>query len=590
MNTNKNGKRPAPASSSPNKRARTIHGHSDPPEVKDKIASASAAAAVDAHSPLSILERALDRRPPGKLEGECVVYWMRMEDMRLKDNRAFSLAASIALEGKLSLMTVFLFSPGDYEAHDRSPRRIDFMLRNLRSLRASLSSLDIPLYTASIEPRHSLPQKLVDLLQEYSAVTVCANMEYEVDELRRDERALRLALEKGIRCEFIHDKCIVQPGKVLTKQDKPYTVYSPFLRNWISVVQGDSATLECATPVKKNTVSLTPKLEDLLKNPTPIPEYIPGFECKDKEKMALYWPEGEDVASEVLRRFLHTKARKEQLGGGKGVLASGEVDDLKHSRIMEYGEGRNRADKDSSSRLSPYLASGVISARECLRQVLALSGRKKLEASNREDGAQMWTQEVAWRDFYTHVLAAFPRVSMGRPFLEKFNTVKWETDAKNLQAFKDGKTGYPIVDAAMRQCNEMGWMHNRSRMIAASFFVKDLMLDWRLGERYFMQSFIDGDLASNNGGWQWTASTGTDPQPYFRIFHPVSQAAKADPSGDYIRQFVPELSKLKGNVLYAPWEHMPHAEFEKLGYPAPIVDHKEARERALRRYKNPGCE
>ncbi|KZO97658.1 hypothetical protein CALVIDRAFT_554510 [Calocera viscosa TUFC12733] len=515
---------------------------------------------------------------------------MRMEDMRLKDNHALSLACTIAQEESLPILAVFLFSPGDYEAHDRSPRRIDFMLRNLRSLRASLEELNIPLYTASHAQRHTLPQKLVQVCEEYGASALCANMEYEVDELRRDERTVRLAGEKGIRCEFVHDKCIVRPGVVFTKEGKHYTVYSPWLRNWLSIVQKDPSNLECAKPVQANPSSLPPKLDKLLKNPTSIPDHIPGFECKDSDKMTMLWPEGEDAAAEVLRRFLRTKARKEQLGGGRGVLTPGEVEDPKHSRAMEYSEGRNRADIDSSSRLSPYLASGVISARECLRQAMAFSGRKKFDASDRSDGVQMWTQEVAWRDFYTHILAAFPRVSMGRPFLEKFNDVKWEVDEEKLQAWKEGKTGYPVVDAAMRQCNEMGWMHNRVRMIAASFLVKDLMLDWRLGERYFMQSFIDGDLASNNGGWQWTASTGTDPQPYFRIFHPTNQAEKADPTGDYIRHFIPELRHLKGKVLYSPSEHMPASEFKKLGYPAPIVDHKFARERALRRYKNPGCE
>ncbi|KAG9002871.1 hypothetical protein FRB90_011296 [Tulasnella sp. 427] len=189
-------------------------------------------------------------------------------------------------------------------------------------------------------------------------------------------------------------------------------------------------------------------------------------------------------------------------------------------------------------------------------------------------------------------MAAFPRVSMGRPFNEKYADVFWEEDVDGevLEAWKQGKTGYPIVDAAMRQCQSQGYMHNRARMIAAMFLTKDLMLDWRLGERHFMRNFIDGDLGSNNGGWQWCASTGTDAQPWFRIFNPYLQSEKADPQGDYIRHFVPELRHLDNKTIYDPFTHLSKAEFEKLGYPKPMVEHKFARDRAIRRFKNVGEE
>jgi len=218
----------------------------------------------------------------------------------------------------------------------------------------------------------------------------------------------------------------------------------------------------------------------------------------------------------------------------------------------------------------------------------------------RTSGIGRWVQELAWRDFYTCVLVGFPRISMGRPFLEKFSAVVWEdhqvpadstrtsgegeADSEMLKKWKEGKTGVPIVDATMRCLKEMGWVHNRMRMITAMFLTKDLMIDWRVGERYFMEQLIDGDLASNNGGWQWSASTGVDPCPYFRIFNPYTQSQKADPTGDFIRHWVPELSKLRGPDLHNPSA----STADKLGYPQPIVNHAESRERALRRYKNPG--
>ncbi|CAE6479989.1 unnamed protein product [Rhizoctonia solani] len=298
--------------------------------------------------------------------------------------------------------------------------------------------------------------------------------------------------------------------------------------------------------------------------------------------MIKLYPAGEDAAHEVLDRFIHTKARTCQLADAS-PLASGAETSSDHSRIKDYMNARDHADADTTSRISPYLSSGVISARECVRAAMKILGVKRVDAS-KTNGPGVWVSEIgelsakqrmivtwltvfsAWRDFYTHVMAAFPRVSMGRPFQEKFADVKWETNAAHLKAWKEGKTGVPIVDAAMRQANTQGWMHNR---------------------------FIDGDLASNNGGWQWSASTGTDPQPYFRIFNPYSQSEKADPSGrwlsgNYIKHFVPELKDLSGKALHDPYGHLSQSEFKKLGYPKPIVDHKEARDRALRRYKNPG--
>lgn len=349
---------------------------------------------------------------------------------------------------------------------------------------------------------------------------------------------------------------------------------------------------------------------------TPVPHAVEGFELDpaDGEVMVKVWPAGSAVAQEVgfdshippkltlicnmqiLSRFLNTKARSSQLGTANPLADGAEISD-KRSRIFMYAEKRDRGDQDTTSRLSPYLSAGVISPRECIRATMALVGRKKVDAG-RTTGIGRWVQELgmrtstmlktfliynsAWRDFYTNVLANFPQVSMGRPFQERLTNVKWEINEEHLAAWKQGKTGVPIVDAAMRQMNTMGTTPRTLTLVNIDMFFRldaqpnandyrDVSLqgsDVRLAsggagellylfiteclicqhrKKYFMEQLIDGDLASNNGGWQWSASTGVDPAPYFRIFNPYTQSSKADPTGDYIRMYVPELRNLHGS-------------------------------------------
>ncbi|CDO71294.1 hypothetical protein BN946_scf184908.g51 [Trametes cinnabarina] len=498
--------------------------------LPNKIATAENAAKADASPPMLKLLNAV-QAVVLPAEGDCVVYWMRMEDMRIRDNRALALASAQAQRNGVPLLVLFVLSPQDYIAHDRSARRIDFTLRNLRCIK-------------------------------WNASHVFGNIEYEVDELRRDIAMCEIAQEYGkLACIFVHDKCIVPPGDVRTKEGRGYTVYSPFLRVWAPVLEkASSHHLDEAPLPKPNNASV--RKHEAFRNlfNAEVPGEVEGFklDSDEQDRISTFWPAGEDAAHQATRASQH---------GAVDPLSKGatEADPTKKSRLGKYKDARDRMDADTTSRLSPYLAAGVISARACVREALRASGKKKLDVS-RDTGVGRWIQELAWRDFYTHIVALFPRVSMGRPFQEKYADVRWETNPDHLQAWKDGRTGVPIVDAAMRQARTMGWMHNRARMIAAMYLVKDLMIDWRLGEKYFMETLIDGDLASNNGGWQWSASTGVDPAPYFRIFNPYTQSQKADPGGEYIRHFVPELSKVRGSV-----------------------NHKEARERAIYRYKNIGA-
>ncbi|KAM5540439.1 hypothetical protein V8D89_005897 [Ganoderma adspersum] len=557
--------------------------------LPNKIATAENAARVDACPPILQLVEAVQHNVKKPPKGGCVVYWMRMEDLRIQDNRAIAQASAQAQRDGVPLIALHVLSPQDYIAHDRGARRVDFVLRNLQIIRSKLGEVDIPLYTVSHTSRTTIPTFIHNLLRQWKASHIFANMEYEVDELRRDIALCKIASEADkVSCTFVHDRCIVSPGDVRTKEGRAYTVYSPFLRSWTPLLnQAASNRLDEAEPPAANDSIIRShpvygKLFDV-----EVPHEIEGFalDSEERERIASYWPAGEDAAHEVLRRFLKTATRASQLGA-VDPLSDGakEVNDpTKQSRMAKYKDQRDRLDADTTSRLSPYLAAGIISARACIREALAASGKTKVDTS-RDTGIGRWIQEIAWRDFYNHIIALFPRVSMGRPFQEKYADVRWETNEEHLQAWKEGRTGVPIVDAVMRQANTMGWMHNRGRMIAAMYLTKDLMIDWRLGEKYFMEVLIDGDLASNNGGWQWSASTGVDPAPYFRIFNPYTQSQKCDAGGEYIRAFVPELAKVRGPEMHKP----PPGLADKLGYPHPLVDHHEARKRAIHRYKNIG--
>ncbi|KAF8339023.1 FAD binding domain of DNA photolyase-domain-containing protein [Cantharellus anzutake] len=556
-------------------------------ELPGKVATREAAAAIDANLPLEKLLIATKEMRPVPPR-ECVVYWMRMEDMRIEDNRALTLASQYAQKHSIPLIVLFIISSGDYESHDRSPRRIDFMLRNLRILKTNLEDMNIPLYVTSHQPRKQIPNRVISLLHEWKGGHLFANIEYEVDELRRDIAVTALSGDGiGIEAKFVPDKLIVEPLSFSTNSGTQYAVYSPWLKKWTEKVRSKPGLVEESEALKPNDPSIRKKREFAALFDSEVPELVPGFECHDQEKMKELWPAGIHAARAIFDRFLRTEARESQVGDSS-PLADGANESSKGTRIQMYGGDRARCDIDSSSRMSPYLASGVISAREIVRRTMEFDSQDKGIDPDRNKGPGSFLSEVAWRDFYTHVLAAFPRVSMGRPFNEKFSNVVWETDGNHFEKWCRGQTGVPIVDAAMRQGATQGWMHNRARMIAAMYLSKDLMIDWRLGEKHFMRTFIDGDLASNNGGWQWSASTGTDPQPYFRVFNPYTQSEKADPTGNYIRHFVPELKHLKGKALYNPYQNLDKNTFKKLGYPAPLVEHAEARKRAVQRYANPG--
>lgn len=470
-----------------------------------------------------------------------VLHWFR-RDLRLADNRALHDACQRATDGVVAL---FVLSPDEWRDHDDAPCKIDFWLRNLTDLKPRLAKLNIPLKIVTAASTKKVPDLVIESARKHNCAAISFNREYEVNESRRDARLIQRADQSGIETIAHHDRCILEPGTVRTQQGAPYTVYTPFMNQWLTVLDSeDVSTLP--EPRKQKSIDITP--DD-------IPAAVKGFESDIDPAL---WPAGERTASGRLGAFIR-------------------------DRISQYKAQRDIPSVNATSTLSPYLAAGIISPRQCLHAAVESDGgviRIGKRYKGKPSGPGAWINELVWREFYIHLTHAYPRLSMRKAFRPEYDAIPWSDDESAFHAWCKGQTGYPIVDAAMRQLNQTGWMHNRCRMIVAMFLTKDLLIDWRNGERYFMLKLIDGDLASNNGGWQWSASTGTDAAPYFRIYNPTTQAERFDPEGDYIRRWVPELADVQGDAVFDP-QRLPALLRSALDYPEPLVDHAKARDRAI---------
>ncbi|KAI5467502.1 DNA photolyase, FAD-binding/Cryptochrome [Mariannaea sp. PMI_226] len=506
---------------------------------------------------LSALEQTAQTRKKIKAKN-AVVHWFKM-DLRLMDNKALALASDKAKEAGVPLICMYIISPEDYEAHLRSPVRVDFMLRSLQVLKEDLDKLDIPLYLETIENRKRIPDRILELMNNWGANHLFANMEYEVDELRREASIVKDLAEHGKSFEVVHDTCVVPPGSLQTGAGKQYAVYTPWYRTWMAHIHDNLDLLECFDPPSRNPETARKLFKKLYNLPIPEAPKSKALTEEEKERFHALWPCGEHEARMRLNKFCE-------------------------ERINGYRDNRNIPARNGTSCISVHLAAGTLSARTCVRTARDMNKTKKLNGGS--DGIQTWISEVAWRDFYRHVLVNWPYVCMNKPFKPEYSNITWSYDEKLFTAWCEGRTGFPIVDAAMRQLNHIGYMHNRCRMIVASFLAKDLLIDWRKGEKYFMEHLIDGDFASNNGGWGFSASVGVDPQPYFRIFNPLLQSEKFDPQGDYIRKWVPELKDLNAKEIHDPYNRGAGPKAKKNGYPKQVVDHKNCRERALAAYKD----
>ncbi len=465
--------------------------------------------------------------------------WLR-SDLRVSDNSA--LAAAMAAGPTLAL---YLITPQQWLAHDDAPCKVDFWLRNLAELRQQLQRLNVPLLIRSVADWQQVPAALLEFCRQQRIAAVQVNQEYGVHESRRDQHCAEALARAGIAFHSHLDQLFFAPGSVLSQAGQYFQVFSQFRK---VCYQRLATALPACRPLPAAQAPLALASD-------PLPERIDGFAAPAAALQAL-WPAGEAEAQRRLQRFAD-------------------------EQMEDYDQQRDLPAVPGTSQLSAYLAAGVISPRQCLHAALRIN---QGEFASGNPGVVCWINELLWREFYKHILVGYPRVSMGRAFRRDTERLHWRQAPAELAAWQEGRTGFPLIDAAMRQLHATGWMHNRLRMVVAMFLSKNLLLDWREGERFFMRQLIDGDLAANNGGWQWSASTGTDAAPYFRLFNPLSQSRRFDPQGRFIRHWLPELAGLDDRDI-----HQGHTPGDLFGgapdYPPPLVDLARSRERALAAFR-----
>ncbi len=462
-----------------------------------------------------------------------VIHWFR-RDLRLTDNTALN----AALESGKRVIPLFIIDPALVNGRYAGASRLEFMLRALVALETSLQKEGSRLMIFQGKPERIL----LKFAQEVNAAALFFNRDYTPYAMKRDKCVSEI-LE--IPVHSFDDALIVAPGDVLKDDGTPYTIFTPFKKKWLTIARSRfmeraSGTFHTLQGIDTQPV---PSLADFGHSP------------------AIALP----VVSEA--------------------EAARRLTDFAAQRLFTYSEGRNvlatnHADDtlSGSSFLSPYLRFGLLSPRRAYW--VTREAWTHAPDSTAHTSVETWVSELVWREFYTHILYHFPHV-LRRSFRAEYDRVEWCDATEDLAAWQEGRTGYPVVDAAMRQLTEMGWIPNRARMITASFLTKDLLINWREGEHFFMQWLIDGDPAANNGGWQWTAGTGTDAQPYFRVFNPVLQSRKFDPEGRYIRRWLPELDAVPDTFIHAPWK----MDTPPSGYPAPIIDHSAAAARTIEVFK-----
>ena len=475
--------------------------------------------------------------------------WFR-RDLRVSDQAALY----HALKSCKQVWCAFVFDTDILDALPRADRRVEFIHASLLDLDGELRALgqahgQVP---TGLIVRHASAQKAVPkLAEELRVQAVFCNHDDEPQALARDAQVRGALAHAGVMLHDFKDHTVFERSEVLTQSGTAFSVFTPYKNAWLKKIE---PFFLHSYPVEKYAAALAPC-------PASHPPGVPaladiGFETTNLR--ALKIATGSHGARGLFEDFL--------------------------DRIDRYHQARDFPAVKGPSYLSVHLRFGTLSIRQLARVAyqMHLAG---------QPGASTWLGELIWRDFYMQILHHHPH-AVTSAFKPEYDAIKWEhgKHAQALfQAWCDGRTGYPLVDAAMAQINQTGYMHNRLRMVVASFLVKDLGIDWRWGERYFAEKLIDFDLAANNGGWQWAASTGCDAQPYFRIFNPVSQSQKFDPEGKFIRRYLPQLAKLPNAAIHAPWLAKPidlqTADFVlERDYQAPIVDHAEARERTLARY------
>ncbi len=464
---------------------------------------------------------------------DLILFWHR-NDLRIFDN----MGLSAARRKSPHVLGLFCLDENILSQDDIAPARVKYMIGCLTQLQQRYRDLGSQLLVIKGKPEEAVPKLANDL----KAKAVYWNMDVEPYSRERDRQVKEALDENQITIATFWDRLLHYPGEILTQSDSPYKVYTPFWRNWKQ---------QSKPAITKEIESLegldNTDIEGAIELPT-------AAELGFKWDTPLLLEPGEDAARERLEAFCD-------------------------SAIYEYDEQRDFPWVEGTSTLSAALKFGAIGIRTVWQATV--DTLKNCRSDEAKKNVITWQQELAWREFYQHCMHFFPELAEGA-YREELKNFPWENNEEYFQAWCEGRTGYPIVDAAMTQLNEIGWMHNRCRMIVASFLTKDLIVDWRWGEKYFMQKLFDGDLSSNNGGWQWSASSGMDPKP-LRIFNPASQTKKYDPEAEYIRQWLPQLRSVDTEYLVSG--KIPPEECDRTGYPQPIVDHKVQQRKFKELYK-----
>lgn len=465
--------------------------------------------------------------------------WFR-QDLRLEDNQALTKAIDNATDG---VIAVFIVTPGTWKQHDWSGAKVGLVLHQLQTIKADLQSLNIPLKIITVDNYAAIPKALQNLCEALSINAVFANQQPLLDERQRDQ-----AVEKGlqsidVKFHLCDDLTFLLSDQVLKGDGTPYKVFTPYKKAWLESALAQGLSIN-SKPRKQKPLSI---------ESDEVPLQLKGF---SSELDLALWPVGEKQIMVRLEQFLAND-------------------------VSGYQEHRDFPSLEATSGLSPYFAIGAISVRQCIHKLQGLTGANSIAEVNQFPGPSIWLSELIWREFYYSIAVLFPQVVKGEPFKPETDFLPWSNNDEHFKAWCAGKTGFPLVDAGMRQLNQTGWMHNRLRMVVAMFLTKTLFINWRQGEQYFMQHLVDGDFPPNNGGWQWSASTGTDAVPYFRIFNPTTQSQRFDPKGEFIRQYCPELAGLSDKAI-----HQPNS-FECLecDYPMPIVDYSAMRKEVIGAFK-----
>uniref|UniRef100_A6VUF2 Deoxyribodipyrimidine photo-lyase n=1 Tax=Marinomonas sp. (strain MWYL1) TaxID=400668 RepID=A6VUF2_MARMS len=454
--------------------------------------------------------------------------WLR-NDLRCVDNPALylaSLEANFAREGIAVIVTP---TPKQWEQHNESDAKNGLRAGLIKNLAKTLATLGIPLHTLEADTFDQLPDAITVFCLSNNIKHLWFNRDLPIHEQQRDQ-AVCEQLQQHQISTHVQATDIIVSQDVLSQQGTPFKVFTPFFNRWVTMLAQQDIT-PLPTP--------DPQAEAL-----PEPCLNLTWEKPFRDDL---WPADHDTAKQKLWQFCHHKER-------------------------HYQEGRDYPIEPATSTLSPYLALGALGPRQCLEAIFYTCNQEERRWQD-----SIWLKELAWRDFYRQLMSHFPFLCKSRPFKPETSALIWRQNEEEFQAWCEGRTGFPIVDAAMRQLNQTGWMHNRLRMVAASFFTKLMFADWRRGEAYFMSKLIDGEFAANNGGWQWSASTGCDAAPYFRVFNPTRQSQTYDKNGDFIRRFVPELTKLDAKSIHDPKPE----QRKQCHYPEPIIDYKPARLAAI---------